>query len=121
MTAEAGKGSKQRPTDHKRFTDNYDLIFGKKSKMTEKKVMKFGAEWCSPCKQLSKVLSEIIADNPAKFVYEEIDIDSDGGMKLAKENKVSGVPTLVVYEDGIEVSRLVGMKPKSEIMKVIGL
>lgn len=28
----SGKGSKQRPTDHKKFSDNYDRIFGKKDK-----------------------------------------------------------------------------------------
>lgn len=30
MTHEAGKGDTQRPTDHKTFSDNYDLIWGKK-------------------------------------------------------------------------------------------
>jgi len=27
----SGKGSDQRPTDHKKFSNNYDLIFGKKN------------------------------------------------------------------------------------------
>ena len=27
----SGKGDTQRPTDHKKFSDNYDLIFGKKN------------------------------------------------------------------------------------------
>lgn len=30
MASEAGKGSKQRPTDQEKFSTNYDLIFGKK-------------------------------------------------------------------------------------------
>lgn len=32
---EAGKGSLQRPEDHKKFSDNWDLIFGKKNKPEE--------------------------------------------------------------------------------------
>jgi hypothetical protein len=33
----AGKGSKQRPTDQKKFDKNYERIFGKKNKVPEKK------------------------------------------------------------------------------------
>ena len=35
--SDGGKGSKPRPTDKKRFDDNYDLIFGKKNKNKDKK------------------------------------------------------------------------------------
>ena len=42
----SGKGSDQRPTDHKKFSENYDLIFGKKndknSSSTERPVAQVG-------------------------------------------------------------------------------
>ena len=37
MASEAGKGSKQRPTDRLKFDENYDRIFGKKDKKLEEK------------------------------------------------------------------------------------
>ena len=63
----------------------------------------FSASWCSPC----KVLASIIENNPPAIPLVEIDIDQD--FELANKYKVRGVPTLIIFEDGEEINRKVGL------------
>lgn len=67
-----------------------------------KKVLKFSASWCQPCKMLSKTIEGMTIETP----IEEIDIDDN--QELAVEYKVRGVPTLVMLDDGREVKRTTG-------------
>ena len=57
-----------------------------------KKVLKFSASWCGPCKMLSKVLSTIETD----VEIEEIDVDTN--RELAIVYKVRGVPLMVMLK-----------------------
>ena len=74
-----------------------------------KKIYKFSATWCGPCKMLAKTLQNVNTE----IEIEEVDVDQNGG--LAQQYKVRGVPTLVMIEDGIELKRVVGVKSKEEL------
>lgn len=74
-----------------------------------KKVMRFTASWCGPCKMLEKTLQDVHLGVP----IEVVDIDSNPA--LATEFNVRGVPTLVLVEDNKEKKRIVGNKSKQEI------
>lgn len=66
------------------------------------KIEKFGAHWCSPCKQLDKTLSKITDINIVKY-------DIDDNEELATEKNIRNVPVLIFYnENNEEVDRLVG-------------
>ena len=67
-----------------------------------KKVLKFAASWCQPCKMLSKTIEGMTIETP----IEEIDIDDN--QELAVEYQVRGVPTLVMLDDDKEVKRTTG-------------
>ena len=69
-----------------------------------KKVLRFTASWCQPCKMLAKTLEGITTDYP----IETIDIDEK--QDLAIQYGVRGVPTLVMLEDDVEIKRIVGMQ-----------
>ena len=76
--------------------------------MSDLRVLKFSANWCAPCKMLSKVIESIDTDIP----FEEIDIDEN--QEYAKQFAIRGVPTLVMVDrDAIcgvyEVKRISGM------------
>ena len=76
------------------------------------KTMKyFSAAWCGPCKAFKPVMTEI--KNEGHYV-EFIDIDSLSD--LAQEYNVRSVPTVVIEENGKEVSRFVGAIPKSQVL-----
>ncbi len=76
------------------------------------KVQKFYAEWCGPCKQFGPVLNEVLEDYD--FEYEEVNIDEN--TDKAADLLVLGVPTTIIYKDGVEVERMTGYKAK-EVLK----
>lgn len=57
------------------------------------KIIKVYAEWCGPCKQLSRMLEE----NNIK--HESIDVDSEEGEKLAVDYNIKSVPTILVFDN----------------------
>ena len=76
-----------------------------------KKILRFTASWCQPCKGLAKNLE--IAD--IGLPIEVVDIDVQDA--LAVEYGIRGVPTLVMLDENIEVKRLVGSKTVNELQE----
>ena len=74
-----------------------------------KKIVRFTASWCGPCKMLAKTLDEVEIKLPIEVV--DIDIQPE----IAAEFGIRGVPTMVIVEDNIPSKRLVGNKTKQEI------
>ena len=74
-----------------------------------KKVIRFTATWCSPCKMLAKTLESVTTDIP----IEVIDIDEQPD--LATEFGIRSVPTLVMMEDNVATKRLIGLKTIQEL------
>lgn len=74
-----------------------------------KKVLKFSASWCQPCKMLSKTIEGMTIETP----IEEVDIDDN--QELAVEYKVRGVPTLVMLDDDKEVKRISGALSSTQL------
>jgi thioredoxin 1 len=74
-----------------------------------KKILRFTAAWCSPCKQLAKTLEQIETNIPIEV------IDIDVNPEIATEFGIRSVPTLVMMEDNVTTKRLVGNKTIQEI------
>jgi thioredoxin 1 len=74
-----------------------------------RKVLRFTASWCGPCKMLAKTLEEVNTIIPIEV------IDIDEKQDLAVEYGVRGVPTLVMLDENVEVKRLVGMNPQKTL------
>lgn len=76
----------------------------------------FNADWCGPCQMLKPTIEQIAAENEeVKVVSVNIDDNDD----LAYKYNVSSIPCLVLFKNGEEVKRSVGLKPKPEILKMI--
>lgn len=81
----------------------------------QKVLVDFYATWCGPCKQLSPIVEEVARENDAiKFVK----IDVDRAERIAAEYGVSAIPTLVVIENGEEITRSVGLISKEQVEEV---
>jgi len=78
-----------------------------------KRILRFTASWCQPCKTMARTLEEINAGIPIEVV--DIDVLSD----VAMEHGIRSVPTLVMMDGNIEMKRMVGMKPKQELTEWI--
>jgi len=80
------------------------------------KVMKFGAEWCAPCKLLKPIWNKLEAElDDVEFVTVDIDDDPE----LATKYSVSAVPTILFVKDGAVVDSLIGLHKESNIRKTI--
>lgn len=74
-----------------------------------KKVLRFTASWCAPCKGLAMTLNSI--DTPIPF--DVIDIEEQ--QELAVKYQIRSVPTMVMLEDDVEVKRMTGVPPQTQI------
>jgi thioredoxin-like negative regulator of GroEL len=65
-------------------------------------VIKLGAEWCGPCKQIANVVHAFFASSPSDVVCGDIDIDVsfDFYAYLKSKKMVNGVPVLLCYKKG---------------------
>lgn len=74
-----------------------------------KRIIRFTASWCGPCKTLAKNLESANLSMPIEVV--DIDVQSE----IATDFGIRGVPTLVMMEENVEVKRLVGSKTINEL------
>ena len=75
-----------------------------------KKILRFTASWCQPCKAVSKMLEEMDVSLPIEVI--DIDVHSD----LAIDYGIRSVPTLVIVDEHVEVKRMTGLVTK-EVLK----
>ena len=85
-------------------------------KSSEKPVLlDFFANWCGPCRMISPIIEEIAAEHP-EYIVGKINVDEES--ELAAEFGVVSIPMLVVVKDGKIASKLVGARPKEQILSM---
>ena len=77
----------------------------------------FWAIWCAPCAMVSPVLEEISKEYDGKIHVGKVNVDNE--IKTANEFGIQNIPTLVIFQAGKEIERLVGAVPKGHIIKKI--
>lgn len=85
--------------------------------MTTPVIVDFWAPWCGPCKQLMPVLEKVVQEEGGKVLMAKINIDENP--QLAQAFKVQSVPTVYVLYQGQPVTAFNGVKPESELKKLI--
>ncbi len=77
----------------------------------------FWAIWCAPCAMVSPVLEEISKEYDGKIHVGKVNVDNE--IKTANEFGIQNIPTLVIFQAGKEIERMVGAVPKDHIVKKI--
>ncbi|MDO5481020.1 MAG: thioredoxin [Candidatus Saccharibacteria bacterium] len=77
----------------------------------------FYADWCGPCRMIRPTLEEIAEENDKVKI---VSVNIEDGEELAEKYEVSSIPCLVLFKDGKEEQRSVGLVVKEEIEKMIG-
>ena len=73
----------------------------------------FYADWCGPCRMVSPIVDEI-AEERNDITVGKVNIDDENA--LAMKYGVMSIPTLIVFKDGQEKTRIVGARPKAAIL-----
>ncbi len=74
----------------------------------------FWAEWCGPCKMIAPVLEEIAQEQAGKLRILKLNIDDN--LDITRRYDVMSIPTLILFKDGQPQARLIGAKPKGQLM-----
>jgi len=77
----------------------------------------FSAEWCGPCRMLAPVLEKVSKELEGVATVAKLDIDN--AQKIAASFRVTSVPTLILFEDGKEVDRMVGLRDQTAIKQFV--
>ena len=76
-----------------------------------KRILRFTASWCGPCKSLAMNLETANIDLPIEVI--DIDVHNE----IAQEYGIRSVPTLVMLDENTEVKRLIGTKTVNQIQE----
>lgn len=73
----------------------------------------FYADWCGPCKMMAPIIDEIADECPDIGVFK---VNVNENPDLATKYGVVSIPTLITFKAGKETAKLVGYKPKQDIL-----
>ena len=74
----------------------------------------FWATWCGPCMRQGPVVEELAEEG---YAVGKVDVDQN--MALAQQFRVVSVPTLILFKNGTEVQRFVGLTSKEELKSAL--
>jgi len=77
----------------------------------------FWAEWCAPCRMMAPILNDLANDLPEGKYVGKVNIETYQSM--AQQFNVRSIPTLILFKDGKEVDRFVGIKTKDFLIKAM--
>jgi thioredoxin 1 len=90
-----------------------DSNFEEKLKNNKLFFVDFWANWCGPCRALAPTIVELAKEYSGKVLIGKLDVDENP--VTAEKFQVFSIPTMIVFKNGKEAERLVGLCPKNKI------
>lgn len=82
-------------------------------------LLDFWAPWCGPCRMVAPILEEIAGETEGKAVIGKINVDEE--IELAGQFGIISIPTIMIFEEGKQKSKLVGFRDKRELRNLLGV
>ncbi len=82
-------------------------------------LLDFSAVWCGPCKVLAPIVEKVADEYQGKVRVGKLDIDDSPA--VATKFGIRGVPTVLVFKEGKESGRHVGVTNKETLLKLVGV
>ena len=92
---------------------NFDEIL-KANKLV---LVDFWAGWCGPCRALAPTIEELSQEYSGKVLVGKLDVDSNP--KTAECFQVFSIPTIILFKNGVEIERMVGLVAKKSLDAVL--
>jgi thioredoxin 1 len=77
----------------------------------------FWAPWCGPCRMIAPIVEQLAEENPGSIKFAKVNVDESPN--TAGGYGVNSIPTLVIFKNGQEIERLVGVQPKRRLQEAI--
>lgn len=77
----------------------------------------FWAPWCGPCKMMEPIIEELGSSYRGRVKVGKLNVDENN--RTAGDYGIMSIPTLILFQDGKEINRLVGFIPKAKIAKAL--
>lgn len=76
-----------------------------------KALVDFWAPWCGPCRMQTPILEKLTASSEIKAKI--FKLNTDENPEIAQKYGIVSIPTLILFEDGKEIERFVGVQPEN--------
>ncbi|MCB1113741.1 MAG: thioredoxin [Chlamydiia bacterium] len=73
----------------------------------------FYADWCGPCRMIAPLIDELAEEMDGKAKVAKLNVEE--ATKVTADFGVTSIPTLIVFKNGEEVERIVGIKSKADL------
>lgn len=83
----------------------------------EKVLVDFYADWCGPCKMMAPVIEELAEELQEKAKVGKINVDES--TDIATQYDVMSIPTIIIFKNGKEVKRFIGVRDKQELLNEV--
>lgn len=80
-------------------------------------VVDFGAAWCPPCRALEPTVEALAEKYAGRVGFYKLDMDAN--TTVPQRYGIKGIPTLIIFEGGRELERIVGAASKEAISRVV--
>ncbi len=81
-----------------------------------KVLVDFNATWCGPCRMLAPILGEFSETSKVKVCSVDVDSNED----IARKYGIMSIPCLILFENGKEIKRSVGLIGLIELKEFVG-
>ena len=75
------------------------------------------AAWCGPCRMIAPIVEELAGTYQGKMKMGKLNVDDHP--QVAAQHRIMNIPTLLLFNGGKEVDRIVGVVPKEELTRRI--
>lgn len=77
----------------------------------------FWAVWCMPCKMMAPIINDVANHAPDGVTIGKLNVEE--AQSIAQKYNVRSIPTTILFKDGKEINRFVGIKSKDFLLKEI--